>query len=227
MRQLRQDVVSFRRTLERLTEHVDGSSNVEARALLAARLVGRWPSGASLVASPWKEEASLAGQNEFGYHREDPDGLLCPLGAHVRRANPRDALAPNPGTEDSMIVNRRHRIIRRGRAYGPVLPEGRVDDADRGLMFVGVNANLARQFEFIQHSWLSDPRFNGFRHESDPLVSSVENNAFTVQATPVRHRYEGLPRFVTVVGGGYFFLPGISALKYLAGLSLSGANGGR
>src|SRR5690606_13415191 len=98
--------------LDRLTEFPDGSSNPRARELLAAKLVGRWPSGAALVKSPWKDEAALAGENEFGYHREDPDGQMCPLGAHVRRANPRDALAPNPGTEDSMSVNRRHRLLR-------------------------------------------------------------------------------------------------------------------
>lgn len=218
IRQLRQDVVTFRSTLDELTQHPDGSSNPEARALLAAKWVGRWPSGASLVKTPWKDEASLSRENEFGYHKEDPSGLLCPVGAHVRRANPRDSLEPNPGTEDSMGVNRRHRLIRRGRVYGKELAPGAVDQEERGLMFVAINANIARQFEFIQHSWLSDPRFSGLRGESDPICGTLDSNCFTQQHSPVRRRYTGLPRFVSVAGGAYFFLPGIRALKYLATL---------
>jgi Dyp-type peroxidase family len=218
MRQLRQDVVAFRSTLDRLTEHADGSSNPDARALLAAKLVGRWPSGAPLIKTPWKDEAALARENEFGYHTEDPNGLLCPVGSHVRRANPRDSLAPNPGTEDSMSVNRRHRLIRRGRAYGSELAPGAVDNGERGLMFVAINANIARQFEFVQHSWIADPRFNGFRGESDPITGTIEDNCFTQEQSPVRCRYTGLPRFVDVVGGAYFFMPGLRALRYLASL---------
>lgn len=219
MRQLRQDVVAFRSTLDRLTENPDGSSNPEARALLAAKLVGRWPSGAHLVKTPWKDEAALARENEFGYHNEDPNGLMCPVGSHVRRANPRDALAPNPGTEDSMSVNRRHRLIRRGRAYGRELAPGTVDNEDRGLMFVSVNANIARQFEFIQHSWIADPQFNGCRGESDPITGTIDDNCFTCEQNPVPCRYTGIPRFVQTLGGGYFFMPGLRALSYLASLN--------
>lgn len=215
-RQLRQDVPAFRATLDALSRNPDGTPNPSARELLAAKLIGRWPSGASLIEAPWGEDASKATANEFRYHAEDPDGLKCPIGAHVRRANPRDALPPQPGTDASLEVNRRHRLIRRGRGYGPSLAEGAKDDADRGLVFITVNANISRQFEFVQHSWLLDPRFNGLSDQADPLMSVSNENQFVVPGDPVRRRCSGLPRFVTVAGGGYFFLPGVRALHFLA-----------
>jgi Dyp-type peroxidase family len=218
-RQLRQDVPAFRTALEELTRNEDGSPNPYERDKLAARMVGRWPSGTSLVEAPERDDASKARSNEFDYHHADPDGLKGPLGAHVRRANPRNALAPEPGTERSLSINRRHRLIRRGRAYGKPLPEGQTDGADRGLMFVAVNANISRQFEFIQHSWIADPRFNGLANEADPIAGAAAHNDFAVPSDPIRTRCSGLPRFVTVKGGAYFFLPGIRALRYLAELT--------
>ncbi len=215
MRQLRQDVVAFRETLDALTRNEDGSPNVKEQERLAAQMVGRWPSGAPLMASPHQDDPSKARENDFGYHREDREGLSCPVGAHVRRANPRDALEPSPGTEESLTVNRRHRMLRRGRIYGGELPPGAVDNADRGLMFVAVNANISRQFEFVQHSWIVDPRFNGMFGESDPITGASAENIFRVPGNPVRTRCVGLPRFVSVVGGAYFFLPGIRALRFL------------
>jgi Dyp-type peroxidase family len=218
-RQLRQDVPAFRATLEQLTRNEDGSPNALERERLAARMVGRWPSGASLVEAPERDDASKSRSNEFDYHHADPEGLKCPLGAHVRRANPRNSLAPEPGTERSLTINRRHRLIRRGRAYGSVLPEGKIDGEDRGLMFVAVNGNISRQFEFIQHSWIADPRFNGLSNEADPIAGAAAHNDFAVPGDPIRTRCTGLPRFVTVKGGAYFFLPGIRALRYLAELT--------
>jgi deferrochelatase/peroxidase EfeB len=121
-----------------------------------------------------------------------------------------------PGTETSLAVNRHHRVIRRGRAYGPKLPEGAVDSVDRGLILIFVNAIIARQFEFIQHSWLNDPHFNGLYNDADPIVGSQSNNEFAAPGEPIGRRCTGLPRFVTVTGGAYFFMPGIRALRYLA-----------
>lgn len=215
-RQLRQDVPAFRDTLDAFSKNPDGTLNVHARELLAAQLIGRWPSGTSLIEAPYRDDASKAKQNEFDYHHRDPDGLKCPIGAHVRRANPRDALAPQPGSESSLAVNRRHRLIRRGRTYGPPLAEGARDDVDRGLMFIALNANISRQFEFVQHSWLIDPRFNGLYDQADPILGAIDDNQFVAPADPVRRRCTGLPRFVSVTGGGYFFLPGIRALSFLA-----------
>jgi Dyp-type peroxidase family len=216
MRQLRQDVPAFRTTLDTLSRRDDGGVDVELRARLAAQMVGRWPSGASLVEAPQRDEPSRARANEFRYHDADPEGLKCPIGAHVRRANPRDALAPQPGTDRSLAVNHRHRLIRRGRAYGTPLPEGTTDAGDRGLFFVAVNANLTRQFDFVQHSWLIDPRFGGLSRQADPIVGAAADNEFEAPGDPVRTRCTGLPRFVTVAGGAYFFMPGIRALTWLA-----------
>lgn len=218
-RQLRQDVPLFRRTLDRLTRRCDGSPDPEAQALLAAQMVGRWPSGASLMEAPHADDPSKARANEFRYQADDPLGLRCPMGAHVRRANPRDALPPHPGTEYSLEVNRHHRLIRRGRPYGETLGAGEADDADRGLMFLGINANISRQFEFIQHSWLNDSRFNGLYDQADPIVGARDDNQFAPRPDPVSAHCTGLPRFVAVVGGGYFFLPGLRALRFLAELT--------
>ena len=221
-RQLRQHVRAFRETLDALTRAPDGAPNPRARERLAARMVGRWPSGATLVEAPDGDDPTKAHSNLFRYHHDDREGLKCPIGAHVRRANPRDALAPDPGSERSLEINRRHRLLRRGRTYGTELAEGAVDDEDRGLMFIALNGNITRQFEFVQHSWLADPRFNGLFGEADPIVGAEPDNAFTASITPVPMRCTGLPRFVTVVGGAYFFMPGIRALRFLGRLATDG-----
>jgi deferrochelatase/peroxidase EfeB len=153
----------------------------------------------------------LASQNDFGYFETDRHGLGCPIGAHVRRANPRDTLDPAPGTDRSIAVNKRHRLLRRGRNYGA--PGGA-----QGIHFIALGANLSRQFEFIQHSWLNDPSFNGMQAQGDPLLGSDPNaRVFVMQRSPVRERHVDLPQFVRVRGGAYFFVPGVRALRFLAG----------
>ena len=119
---------------------------------LAAKIVGRWPDGTPLELSPDRPDPSVRAINDFSY-ANDPDGLRCPLGAHIRRANPRDSL----GFYEGRLSNR-HRIVRRGRAYGPPLPPGVVDDdgVDRGLVFVCFQADIWRQFETIQSLWIDD-----------------------------------------------------------------------
>lgn len=218
MRQLRQHVRLFRDTLASLTRRADGSPNPSAEARLAAQMIGRWPSGASLVESPDADDPGKAEANDFRYHEVDAPGARCPIGSHVRRANPRDSLEPDPGSERSLRVNRRHRLLRRGRTYGPALPVGASDDADRGVIFVGINANLVRQFEFIQHSWIEDQRFNGLSRVADPILGSGRSHEFSVLEAPLPRRYTDLPRFVTVSGGAYLFMPGIRALRYLSEL---------
>lgn len=219
LRQLRQNVPLFRETLDKLTRRSDGSSDPNAQAFLAAQMVGRWPSGASLMEAPYADDVSKAHSNEFRYQAQDPNGTRCPIGSHVRRANPRDALPPHPGTEYSLEVNRHHRLLRRGRGYGDKLAEGQTDDKERGLMFIALNANITRQFEFIQHSWLNDPRFNGLYGQADPIVGASNDNQFATSPNPVSAYCTGLPRFVTVAGGGYFFMPGIRALRFLSELT--------
>jgi Dyp-type peroxidase family len=224
-RQLSQDVHGFWRFVDQATRGADGASDADKRTWLAAKMVGRWPSGAPLTLSPDADDPTLASANDFTYHLGDEFGLKCPIGAHVRRSHPRDSLDPNPGTEDSLSLDRRHRLLRRGREYGPPVDDPFADrpsdDADRGLYFLCVCGNIGRQFELIQHTWLNNPKFAGLYDEPDPLVSNhpALGATFSIPADPVRTRYTNLPKFVTVRGGAYFFLPGLRALRYLATLT--------
>lgn len=226
LRSLRQDVSGFWRWADHQTRRPGGAPDPAARTALAARLVGRWPSGAPLTRSPDLDRPELAHENDFGYDAEDRAGTRCPLGAHVRRTNPRDSLAPKPGTASSVEVANRHRLIRRGRSFGPPIEPGAALTEDpatapeRGLHFLALCADLARQFEFVSHTWAMNPNFAGLLDDADPLLSghTERGGSFTVQAVPVRRRLDGVPAFVTPTGGAYFFLPGGRALRYLAGL---------
>jgi Dyp-type peroxidase family len=184
---------------------------------LAAKMVGRWPSGAPLTLAPDGDDPELGGDprrnNAFLYAADDPRGLKCPMGSHVRRMNPRDS--PVVG------VTRLHRVFRRGTAYGPVLPDGVLeeDGVDRGIVFVFVGADLERQFEFIRKEWVDDGLFIGSSGEKDPLIGANDGaGQFTVPREPIRLRLKGLPAFVTTRGGEYFFAPGLRALRWLADL---------
>ncbi|HEV3496537.1 MAG TPA: peroxidase, partial [Actinomycetes bacterium] len=215
LRQLAQDVEGFRRFIDQASR-VDGQADPDAGARLAAKMVGRWPNGAPLTRAPDHPADDLVDANDFGYADGDAAGHGCPLGAHIRRANPRDALDPESGPEQSLRSSNRHRLLRRGRAYGDP-----ADPGERGIHFICLNANIARQFEFVQHTWLNNPKFAGLYEETDPLVATRQGDAgrtFTVQARPLRQRVTGLPALVTVEGGAYFFLPGRRALRFLAQL---------
>jgi Dyp-type peroxidase family len=226
-RQLAQDVPAFWRYLDAAARRSDGSPDPAARTRLAAKMVGRWPGGAPLALAPDGDDPALAGANEFGYFHVDPHGTRCPIGAHIRRANPRDSLDPQPGTDKSYEINRRHRLLRRGRKYGsPLTPEealaatgGTGAGDERGLHFICLVANISRQFEFVHGTWLNSPKFAGLYDDSDPLVSPSQpyGGTFTLQSDPVRDRVTGVPRFVSVKGGAYFFLPGLAALRWTAG----------
>lgn len=224
-RQLQQDVRGLWRFLDTVTKRPDGSSDSDARISLGAHMVGRWPGGAPLAVSPDKDDPALSTANDFGYFQLDADGYRCPIGAHVRRANPRDSLDPQPGSPESIAIGKRHRIIRRGREYGPPLPPDQLlEDVpgavteDRGLHFICINANIARQFEFIQHTWVANPKFDGLYEDDDPLLGAHGEGAgrFTIQGRPFRRRISHLGRFVTVRGGAYFFLPGIRAMRFIS-----------
>ncbi len=141
----------------------------------------------------------------------DPHGYGCPLGAHIRRMNPRDTAAN---------MNRR-KMIRRGGTYGPPLPEGVPDDGiERGIAaFVGC-ASLVRQFEFAMNVWTNDPNFHELGNERDPIFGTQDGTFdMTIPKRPIRKKIIGLPAFTTIRGGAYFFLPGIKALRYLGSLS--------
>lgn len=248
MRHLRQDVRGFWQFVYRQ------AGGDPARAdKLAAAMVGRTKAGDPLV--PTQEEA-IPGigsepdeirRNQFTYDN-DPAGIGCPFGAHLRRANPRNGDYPGRPTglarllttvglgrrgfrDDLMSSVRFHRILRRGREFGPGLspadalappPPG---DPERGLHFICLNANISRQFEFLQNAWIMNTKFSGLSGESDPLLGNREpipgcpvTDDFIIQEDGgLRRRVSGVPQFVTVRGGEYFFLPGLRALRYLAG----------
>jgi Dyp-type peroxidase family len=188
-------------------------------ALLGAKMVGRWQSGAPLALAPDQDDPALGADpqrnNHFGFG-DDLRGFKCPAGAHARRANPRDSF----DGEGSVNV-RLHRMIRRGTSYGPALPEGVLEDdgADRGIIFVFAGAHLKRQFEFVKTQWLNDGIFIGAPAEKDPLVGPDDGDGtFTIPTRPIRRRLQELPPFVVTRGGEYCFAPGLRALRWLAEL---------
>ncbi|MEO8439729.1 MAG: peroxidase [Spartobacteria bacterium] len=248
LRDLAQDVRGFWQFVRQATP-----DDAAAGEKLAAAMVGRTRAGDPLV--PIQEEPipgigskpDEARQNRFTYD-SDPTGSACPFGAHVRRSNPRNpdfpgrpasllkrlitmlGFGPKAFRDDLMSPVRFHRILRRGREYGPeLLPEHALEPAPpnepaRGLHFICLNANISRQFEFLQNAWIVNTKFSGMTGESDPLLGTrTEVPACPVTADfnlprdgRVRTRVSGLPQFVTVRGGAYFFLPSLRALRYFA-----------
>jgi Dyp-type peroxidase family len=212
-RKLHQDVALFRHVLREAAELYEGGD----REKLAAKVVGRWPNGTPLVVSPDVPVANFdakgASANAFRYAAEDPDGRRCPLGAHIRRTNPRDALGFDG------LLSFRHRIIRRGMPYGRPLPAEATEDdhVDRGLVFVCFNASISRQFEGIQAQWINDGNVFGLGHDSDFLMGDPHGTGkMTVEGDPPFFLGPQGP-FVTTRGGAYLFVPGMAALAALAG----------
>ncbi|WP_329293572.1 Dyp-type peroxidase [Streptomyces sp. NBC_01455] len=208
-RKLHTRVADFRQYLR------DRAKDPADEELLAAKFVGRWPSGAPLSLTPDKDDPELGAdpkRNNAFMYGDDAEGLKCPVGAHARRMNPRDAVVTGEV--------RLHRMIRRGTTYGPPLPKGVLEDdgADRGIMFAFVGAHLDRQFEFVQRQWVNDGKFIGAPAEKDPLIGVNDDGGFTVPRQPIRRRFKGLPPFVVNRGGEYCFMPGLSALRWLSDL---------
>jgi deferrochelatase/peroxidase EfeB len=211
VRKLHQKVAQFRSFLR------DRARTAADEELLVAKMVGRWRSGCPLALSPDRDDPDIAKDslrnNEFAYHDDDLKGLKTPAGSHIRRVNPRDAL------RDSIVNPRLHRIFRRGAAYGPMLPLGVLEDdgVARGSVIAFVNANPARQFEFVQSQWINDGDFISAGTDKDPLVgNSAGDSQYAFPAKPVRRRIVGLPAFVVTKGGEHVFLPGIRGLRCLA-----------
>lgn len=243
-RQLRQNVLDFWQFIDEKTMNPDGGSNPETRDRLAAKMVGRWRSGAPLVLHPDadpNDKKDETPEDQFVYQEKDPHGDRCPIASHVRRTNPRDSQEVQDAstTEEALNISNKHRIIRRGRSYGEpssgsMNPQDFLDagktKGEVGLQFICFNANIGRQFEFIQHTWINNPKFAGLYSEADPLMGPIPEDGkatstekeifgnFVEPDEPVRQRVSGLKRFVDVRGGAYFFMPGIKAIRYLAKL---------
>jgi Dyp-type peroxidase family len=209
-RKLHQRVAAFRRYLKEV------SRSEEDQERVAAKIMGRWRSGAPLALCPNHDDPELGAdggrRNDFLF-ADDPTGYKTPPGSHVRRTNPRDASVAG--------VVRLHRMIRRGTAYGPELPAGVLDDdgVDRGLMFAFVGAHLGRQFEFVQSEWINGGTFLGLGDVKDVVAGANDGSGtFSIPTRPIPRRLHGLARFVVTRGGEYCFMPGLRALRWIAGL---------
>jgi len=244
IRQLHQDVPGFWQFIDKVA-----GADPEKREQLAAGMVGRQRRGSPLAPLAAKDIPGIPQKdrdNHFTYEL-DPHGHRCPLGAHIRRANPRTGDFPPRVTgfisrllkifgfgqtrpdEDLIASTRFHRLLRRGRVYGPLLsPEDAVKpdapSAERGIQFITLVANISRQFEFVQNAWSMSSTFGGVQQERDPLIG-VRQPLLRGEATDHFNRSDPkgpmqktccLPQFVTVRGGGYFFMPGLRALRYIA-----------
>jgi Dyp-type peroxidase family len=219
-RKLEQDVFGFRRYVSETARRA-----AESPEFIAARLMGRWQNGLPLAAAG-SQLAAIGGSpandsgvnlNDFGYG-DDAQGAGCPLGAHIRRANPRDG-------QGFAMLSERHRLLRRGIAYGPPLPRNadahEVEYEERGLLFIALNANLERQFEYVQRHWLNDGAAARQNRDRDPVCGAHLGAAkLVIQGDPNASRKPvicgDLPRFVAARGGEYFFLPSLRALFALS-----------
>jgi Dyp-type peroxidase family len=228
-RRLHQDVHRFRQQAD---QGVPGSDPALDASTTAAKLVGRWPSGASLETSPDADDSNAT--NAFGY-ADDPDGFNAPRFAHVRKVNPRDEQRVDSDTEKT----ERHRMLRRGSPFGEPLPaDAQADDGkQRGLHFISIVADLDRGFEFVQRQWMNDPNFpngsippSGGGGQYDPPATPGEPGdgpdpiagEFDPGAEDALHQPSGIHPFtliqevVRVTAGEYFFTPSIAALTRLA-----------
>ncbi len=263
LRQLDQKVDEFQKSIERHARVLNGEDGKENPAYphladlmgggkvdeewVAAKIIGRWRDGSPLVGNPSRPAGLCpfeAPDNDFAYGIDDPRGFACPLGAHIRRTNPRDSLEPGDAAEQA--ITNRHRILRRGRAYA-YQPEGEAEQV-RGLLFAALCSDLERQFEFIQHTWINATSFHGLTEEADPLLGNPlteqgkfltpqgkpqkapgaidggTNTRFTIPTAGGPVVIEGLESYVSLRAGGYFMLPSRSALAFLAGLPVTGAS---
>lgn len=222
VRELKQDVAAFWNSMQAAADRIcqndpHPSGQLDAN-WLATRVIGRDLDGNLLcpegVLPPDRYDMP---DNAFAFFDRDRHGMGCPMGSHVRRANPRDGLAPTPGDKQTLLdAANNHRILRRGRKYGSTIADPRVDDGqNRGLLFIALNTDITRQFEFVQQTWLLNPNFAFLYDETDPLIGPKAT--FTIPEKPLR-RIIDVDTFVQMAGGEYFFLPSMPALRYLASL---------
>ncbi len=221
VRELKQDVAAFWTSLAAnaaAMRAADPGATHITTDWLAERIVGRGRDGHLLCPTGFLRPGA-DGLPDSGYlfSERDPHGVGCPVGSHVRRANPRDALAPiaTPASRQELLqAANNHRILRRGRKFGPKIADAGIDDgADRGLLFMCLNTDIARQFEFVQQTWLLNTSFATLFGETDPLLGPA--GPMTIRETPLR-RTAQVATFIQMAGGEYFFLPSMPALKYLS-----------
>ncbi|HBF30005.1 hypothetical protein [Rhizobium sp.] len=248
-RKLHENVASFRNAIiaagaqYQAVAGIGGPPEVGQEALMA-KIAGRWSDGIPIMAAPtyeaWKAlqakaiAAKKAGDvktlaalglelNDFVY-RPDPDGIKCPVTAHIRRINTRDQLDPyftsdDPKTWLGSVLNNRRRILRRGLPYGYSGPNSS-DDGDHGIVMLCVCANLNRQFEFVQQQWINYGLDSNSGNDTCPMVGRHRDGAkFVVPGDPAKDQapfiMKNLPEFVESRGGDYFFVPSLTALRMI------------
>jgi len=244
IRQLPQDVDGFNTFIGMKADELNEMSNLRAVVggpvtpeWVAAKMMGRWQDGTSLLertaalppvaAKPVEDDENDKNKggakpekkldNSFNFGDDDPQGLACPFGAHIRRTNPRQSLHPSDPTQLEII--NRHRILRRGRPYHH--PAKGDNPVEKGLLFVALCADLERQFEFVQQTWVASPNFHRLQDEPDPIVATDQPDqprAFTIPTTAGSVTLDNMQGYVGVRGGGYFFLPGRASLLFLIDL---------
>lgn len=224
LRQLKEDVDGFWNFLNEKTKNEDGSLNAEESTKIAAKMMGRWPSGAPLVKFPDKDPGGLSDDNDFNYIETDKLGMKCPFGSHIRRTNPRDNFEET-GPSESLKLTRKHRIMRRVRSYGEAFTGSATHHKPKdevGILFGCFVADISRQFEFIQYTWANYPKFKQLYSDPDPFIGVRENPAdgieqqFTIPQKTANKYITGLKNFVTVKGGGYFFFPSLNVVEFLS-----------
>jgi Dyp-type peroxidase family len=224
LRQLKEDVDGFWNFLNEKSKNEDGSLNAEESTKIAAKMMGRWPSGAPLVKFPDKDPGGLSDDNDFNYIETDKLGMKCPFGSHIRRTNPRDNFEET-GPSESLKLTRKHRIMRRVRSYGETFTGSATHHTPKdevGILFGCFVADISRQFEFIQYTWANYPKFKQLYSDPDPFIGVRENPAdgmeqqFTIPQETANKYITGLKNFVTVKGGAYFFFPSVNVAEFLS-----------
>jgi len=241
-RKLHQNVASFERLLDAHAESFSGSGDREFdRELLAAKLSGRWrdngapiadtPDAASKAAWDQRFYAAIAAEDErtvdkmLADFRFDLMGYKCPIGAHIRRINPRGSLEfGQDGAYDTPgALDDRRRILRRGLPYGVVRDPG-CDDGNHGVIFMALNTSIERQFEFVQQQWINYANDSKEGSDKDVLLGNHEAacpSKMVIHADPKSGRppyfVNEVPRLVETRGGDYFFIPSLTALRMIAG----------
>ena len=208
-RKLHEDTATFREWTAEQAAKLEMSTE-----LLQAKLVGRWPDGSPLALTPDRPDPELGLDpdrvNDFDFS-DDPMGLRCPIGAHIRRVNPRSSL----GFGDAL--SSRQRIVRRGMTYGDPLPVGVTHDdgKDRGIFFVAFMADIERQFEFIQQNWCNSGDVVNVGPDRDPFIGRAPgDHKFTIAGATPKFVHP-IPELVTTKGGEYLWLPSLRALRSL------------
>ncbi len=220
------DVVGFENFLQSNKGKIDPE-------LLAAKMCGRWRNGVPLALSPDTDSPPggipIEQLNNYDYVNEDgsgdPKGIRCPVGAHMRRINPRGQ--PVTGQSSPGGSNNTHRLIRRGMPYGPVYdPRQPYDGIERGLMGYFINSSFENQYEFVLSQWVNDSAFAGavrlHPKSKDPMIGTQDptTSIFVIPqaggAPPIK--VTGLSTFVTTKAAAYCFLPSITALKFISSL---------